>query len=629
MGLEKDKKYFTTAISYVNGKPHLGHAYEAILTDTFTRYSKLFGYDSFMLTGVDEHGKKVYDVAIEKNMNPLEYCDSLIPDFTNLLKRSDVNNDHFFRTTSKLHKENVQSILQKLYDNGDIYKDNYEGSYCTPCETFVTEKDLVDDNKCPVCGRETTIIKEENYLFNMGKYADRYEEFLKNNDDFIFPKFRKNEVLGILKKGLTPLCISRKKEKMPWGIELPFDKDFVTYVWFDALTNYINGIGYLKDNEKFESYWKGAVHIIGKDILLHHCAYWPTMLMAMGLELPKNILIHGFWMGEGGKKMSKSLGNVIDPITIIDEFDSSSFRFYVLREMSIGHDGVFTKEFFINRHNNELANDFGNLINRASHMIVKNFDGLIPTPTKKTKHCDKFIEEFNTLLSGIEKKIEGFELNRALDDIMKMIRNTNKYMEDTAPWKLLKEDIDLCGSVLYNALESVRICSLLLSPVIPVKFEEIKEVFNNEFPTELLFGKLKSGSKINKAKSIFPKIEKPKIADVVKQKNEDNLIEFDDFKKVEIKTVKIIKAELVDDSDRLLYLDVDFGNKDIRKIVAGIAKFYSAEEVVGLSVLAVANLKPAKIRGLDSEGMLLTVKKGKKFVLVTVDSDLPIGKKLV
>ncbi|MCK5759987.1 MAG: methionine--tRNA ligase, partial [Candidatus Delongbacteria bacterium] len=441
--------------------------------------------------------------------DPLAYCDSLIPDFTDLLKLADVDYDVFFRTTTESHKKNVQEILQKLYDKGDIYKDHYEGNYCTPCETFFTEKDLVD-GKCPECGRVTTVIKEENYFFNMSKYADQYEEFLNANDDFIFPQFRKNEVLGVIKKGLRPLCISRKKEKMPWGIEIPFDKDYVTYVWFDALTNYINGIGYLTDDEKFKSYWSGVVHILGKDILLHHCVYWPIMLMAMGVNLPKNIIIHGFWMGEGGKKMSKSLGNVIDPIGLINKYGSSSFRFYVLREMSLGHDGVFTKEFFINRHNNELANDFGNLLNRATHMVVKNFDGIIPEPSKKTEHCDAFISEFKTLLSGIEQKIYDFELNKALDDIMKMIRNTNKYMEDTAPWKLIKEDKELCGSVLYNALESVRITSILLSPVIPKKFEEIKDVFNGEFPTILEFGKLQSGKKINKAVPLFPKIDKEK-----------------------------------------------------------------------------------------------------------------------
>ncbi len=500
------KKYLTTPIYYVNGKPHLGHAYTTILCDAFKRFYKLFGYQAIMITGVDEHGQKVYEAAAEKKMDTQAYCDSLIPDFTGLFEKCDVDYDMFFRTTDTSHKIKVQAILQKLYDKGDIFKDDYEGNYCTPCETFFTEKDL-NDGRCPECGRGTTLIKEQNYFFDMAKYAGEYEKFLSERDDFIYPRFRKNEVLGILKKGLRPLCISRKKEKMPWGIELPFDKDFVTYVWFDALTNYINGIGYMEDEEKFASYWPTAVNMIGKDILLHHCIYWPTMLMAMGNPLPKEILIHGWWMGEGGKKMSKSLGNVIDPDEIIEKYGSSSFRFFVLRDMSLGHDGIFSMESFFKRHNVELANDFGNLLNRASHMIVKNFDGKVPAPVKKTEFCDAFVNDFVNVLSGIEPLIYEYELNKALDDIMKLIRGTNKYMEDCAPWKLIKNDRELCGSVLYNALEAVRITGLLLSPVIPKKFEEIKNIFKGSIEPELEFGKLVPGREINKAVPLFPKIE--------------------------------------------------------------------------------------------------------------------------
>ena len=624
------KKYFTTAISYVNGKPHLGHAYEAILTDSFTRYNRLFGHDAIMLTGVDEHGKKVYDAAMEENMEPRAYCDKLIPEFTNLLKMADVEYFKFFRTTDESHKKNVQTMLQRLYDKGDIYKDQYEGNYCTTCETFFTEKDLVE-GKCPQCGKETAVIKEENYFFNMAKYADEYEKFLMDNDDFIYPKFRKNEVLGILKKGLRPLCISRKKEKMPWGIEIPFDKDFVTYVWFDALTNYINGIGYLNDDEKFRSYWKEAVHNIGKDILLHHCIYWPTMLLGMGVPLPKNIVIHGWWMGEGGQKMSKSLGNVIDPIELINKYGSSSFRFYVLREMSLGHDGVFTKDLFIHRHNTELANDFGNLLNRASHMIVRNFDGKIPAPSKKTEFCDPFINEFKTILSGIEQLIYDFELNRALDDIMKMIRNTNKYMEDCAPWQLLKTDKELCGSVLYNSLEAVRLTSLLLSPVIPKKFEELKDIFKGEIELELEFGKLTVGKEINKAVSLFPKIEvgaKEEKKPESKAPTAETGIDIADFAKVEIKTGKILSCENVEGSDKLLKLQIDLGNGDVRQIISGIAKFYKPEDTVGKHVLVASNLKPAMLMGIESQGMLLSVKVGKELKVVEIDKELPLGKKL-
>jgi len=624
------KKYFTTAISYVNGKPHLGHAYEAILTDAFTRYNKLFGHDTIMLTGVDEHGKKVYDVAVEEKMDPLAYCDSLIPVFIDLLKLCDVDYDIFFRTTADFHKKNVQTMLQKLYDKGDIYKDQYEGNYCIPCETFFTDKDLVD-GKCPQCGRETTIIKEENYFFNMAKYAAQYEEFLLSNDDFIYPNFRKNEVLGVLKKGLRPLCISRKKEKMPWGIEIPFDKDYVTYVWFDALTNYINGIGYLIDEEKFKSYWANAVHNIGKDILLHHCVYWPTILMGLEVPLPKNIVIHGWWMGEGGLKMSKSLGNVIDPTELINKYGSSSFRFYVLREMSLGHDGNFSMDSFIKKHNIELANDFGNLLNRASHMIERNFEGKVPNPSKKTEFCDPFINEFRSLLAGIEPLIYGFELNKALDDIMKMIRNTNKYIEDCAPWQLLKTDRELCGSVLYNALEACRITSVLLSPVIPKKFEEIKDIFKGEIDMTLEFGRLQPGKEINKSVSLFPKIEieaKEEKKQECKVASSDTGIDIADFAKVEIKTGKIITCENVDGSDKLLKLKIDLGGGDFRQIISGIAKFYKPEETVGKHVLVASNLKPATLMGIESQGMLLSVKAGKDLKIVEINEALPLGKKL-
>jgi len=404
------KKYFTTAISYVNGKPHLGHAYEAVLTDVLTRYNKLYGHDSIMLTGVDEHGQKVYDVAVENNMDPLAYCDSLAPDFTNLLEKADVDYKIFFRTTAEFHKKNVQAILQELYNKGDIYKDHYEGNYCTPCETFFTEKDLVD-GKCPECGRETTVIKEENYFFDMAKYADKYEKFLNENNDFIFPKFRKNEVLGIIKKGLRPLCISRQKEKMPWGIELPFDKDFVTYVWFDALTNYINGIGYLTDDKKFNSYWQGAVHVVGKDILLHHCVYWPTMLMGMGVDLPKNILIHGFWMGSEGKKISKSLGNVIDPYEIINKYGLDQIRFFLFREVPFGNDGDFSKDAISQRVNADLSNNYGNLVQRITLFAVKNSNSLVYLVDPNIKMMQQGIKKMKKkMFYGYPRIVKSFLL---------------------------------------------------------------------------------------------------------------------------------------------------------------------------------------------------------------------------
>jgi methionyl-tRNA synthetase len=432
---------------------------------------------------------------------------------------------------------------------------------------------------------------------------------------------------------------------MPWGIEIPFDKDFVTYVWFDALTNYINGIGYLTDDEKFRSYWQEAVHNIGKDILLHHCIYWPTMLMGMGVDLPKHIIIHGWWMGEGGQKMSKSLGNVIDPVELINKYGSSSFRFYVLREMSLGHDGVFTKDLFIHRHNSELANDFGNLLNRATHLVVNNFDGLIPERVDNEDEWNldthEFMPNFKDAIPRIIQNIDEFELNKALDEIMTLIRDTNKYLERKAPWQYLKNnDVDpdkkrkakkMCGGILYNALESVRICSLLLSPVIPKKFEEIKEIFNGEIPMELEFGKLQAGKKINKAVSLFPKIEieaKEEKKAERKAPSEEAGIDIADFAKVEIKTGKILSCGNVEGSDKLLKLQIDLGNGDVRQIISGIAKFYKSEETVGKHVLVASNLKPATLMGVESEGMLLSVKAGKDLKIVEIDQELPLGRKL-
>jgi len=620
------KKYFTTPLYYLNGEPHLGHAYTTILVDTFNRYYKLYGHETVMLTGTDEHGQKVFEAAKKLGLEPQEHCDKLVPIFKEIVTKCNVNNDIFFRTTDQSHKKKVQQVMQTLFDKGDIYKSFYSSNYCLPCETYFTDKDLVNGN-CPECGRPTTILEEENYFFNMAKYAYKLEKHILDNPDFIYPDYRRNEVLGILKKGLNPLCVSRKREKMSWGIDIPFDKDFVTYVWFDALSNYINGIGYLEDEAKFNAYWPTVTHFIAKDILMQHTIYWPTMLLAMGLDLPKNIYIHGWWMSDG-KKMSKSFGNVVDPFGIIDQHGADSFRFYVLREMSLGQDGNFTTKSFIDRHNTELANDFGNLLNRATHLIAKTFDGVIPEVAGQTEHCAAFVADFQKTIPLIEELLYKFELNKALDEVMRLIRSTNKYMENTAPWQLIKTDKALTGSVLYNALEAFRICALLLSPVIPGKFEEIKKIFPAGFNYELKFGSLKSGEKINKSEALFPRIE-VKAEDLpAAPVKDDGLIDITDFDKVQIKTVKILKAENVEGSDRLLYCEVDFGHEK-RKIVAGIAKFYKPEEIVGLHVLAVANLKPAEIRGLKSEGMLLSIKAGKNLKLVTVDAELPLGKTLI
>lgn len=623
------KKYFTTPIYYINGTPHIGNAYTTIIADTLKRYYKLFGYDSMMLTGVDEHGQKVLETAVKNGKTPKEHCDSMLPNFVNLFNKCNIDYDVFFRTTDEDHKKNVQTILQRLYDKGDIYKGEYEGYYCTPCETFFTEKDLIDEKFCPECKREVTVVKEENYFFDMPKYADKLQEHIESHADFIFPKQRRGEVLGILKKGLKPLCITRRKEKMGWGIEIPFDKDFVTYVWFDALTNYINGIGYLKDDEKFNAFWPTTVHLLAKDILLHHTIYWPTMLLAMGLPLPKTFFIHGWWTSEG-QKMSKSLGNVVDPNYFIDKYGVDSLRFYLLRDMSFGSDGNFTKKAFIDKHNTELSNDFGNLINRAVHMIVKNFDGSVPPCEKKTEYCDEFTEKFKAKTVQFAGLVEELEINKLLDDLFELIRTTNKYLENTAPWKLIKTDKELCGAVLYNALEAVRIAALLLKPVIPSKIAELESIFDGGMIYDLEFGKLPVGQKIAKIKALFPRIEEEK--EEIKPKKEEkkeNLITIDDFAKVEIKTGYVTACEKLAKSNKLLQLKIDLGEGEARNILSGIAKFYEPEQLIGKKVLVASNLKPAKIMGVTSQGMLLSIEDGKNLNVVTLSDELPIGKKLV
>jgi len=620
------KKYFTTALAYLNGKPHIGHAYEFVLTDALHRYYKIFGNKSILLTGTDEHGEKVMTSAQNKGQHPQEYCDEIVIPFKDMMNKLHAQHDIFYRTTDPIHKQKVQQVMQHLYEKGDIYKGMYTGNYCTPCETFYTEKDLVD-GKCPECGRETKVIEEENYFFNMPKYAEKLEKHILENKDFVFPDYRRNETLGILKKGLVPLCVSRKKEKMNWGIELPFDKDYVCWVWFDALTNYLFGIGYPDNMEKYQDYWPTVTHIVGKDILMFHTINWPCMLMSLDLPVPKNIIVHGHILAADGQKMSKSLGNSVNPDDIVNKYGTEAFRFYILREMSLGLDGRFNEKFLVDRHNTELANDFGNLLNRATHLISKTFAGAVPEVTGQTAYCADFIEDFNKTLPLIEELLYKFELNRVLDEVMRLIRSTNKYLENTAPWHLLKTDLPLTGSVLYNALEAFRICSVLLSPVIPGKFEEIKKIFPSGFDYTLKFGSLQAGTKINKSEPLFPRIEaviEEAVTPVVK---DDGLIDITEFDKVQIKTVKILKAENVEGSDRLLYCDVDFGHEK-RKIVAGIAKFYKPEEITGLHVLAVANLKPAEIRGLKSEGMLLSIKAGKNLRLVTIDKELPLGKTL-
>ena len=533
----------------------------------------------------------------------------------------------------------VRKILQDLYDRGEIYKAEYAGHYCTPCERFFSKKDLLDGNLCPECRRPTDEIIESNYFFQMGKYQAWLIDYIQSHPEFIQPDFRRNETLGFLRKPLEDLCISRPKKRLAWGIELPFDKEYVCYVWFDALINYITGIGFGQDAAKFAKWWPASYHLIGKDILTTHTVYWPTMLKAMGIEQPKTIYAHGWWL-IGADKMGKSAGNAVNPMEMAEKYGVDAFRYFLMSEMSLGNDASFTEDIFITRYNSNLANDLGNLLSRVVKMIVKEAGGIIPAPLESAQtEFEKELRE--TVLSAVfemEPAITGMKLDRGLEQIMNAIRAANRYMEQSAPWKLAKEkNTDRLNTVLYTAAESLRIISGLLYPVMPGKMCEIRKAIGlPETGIEIFelktWGKLSPGLKVSDIGSLFPRIEvnktdteKPaKSAETVAVAAED-MIAIDDFGKIKLRTAKVLEAEKVEGADKLLRLQIDVGGQK-RQLVAGIALFYKPEEVVGRTIVIVANLKPAKIRGIESCGMLLAAKDGKNLKLITVDTgDFPAG----
>mgnify|MGYP001242702252 FL=1 len=488
--------YITTPIYYVNDKPHIGHAYTTILADTLSRFRQLINQKTFFLTGLDEHGLKVQQAAEKNGATPKNHCDAMAPAFLELWKKLNIQYSDFIRTTEERHIKIVQNILTDVYNNGDIYKDKYEGWYSISEERFITEKELDSG-----LFRDVKKIEEKNYFFRMSKYQEQLIKKIEDDEKFIQPSTRKNEVLGFLKQDLSDLCISRPKTRLEWGIEIPFDKDYVTYVWFDALINYISSPKYSEDQNHFAENWPADVHLIGKDILTTHSVYWPTMLMSLDLPLPKTIFAHGWWLTDE-EKMSKSLGNVVSPLTLIDEFGVDSVRYYLMSEMVLGLDATFSMDSFIKRYNSDLANDLGNLVSRVSTLINKNFDGIIP-------QCNDDKNDLSIQLSkiDIEEKLNAFQMDGLIQSIMNFVRSINVYMEKNQPWKLVKEDKDLAGSVLYNAAESLRIATLMLSPVMPKKSQEILDTLGSN-DSSLEWGGLKSGEKIGLINPIFPRIIK-------------------------------------------------------------------------------------------------------------------------
>ena len=607
------KFYITTPIYYVNDKPHIGHAYTTILADVLSRYHRAEGNDVFFLTGLDEHGQKVQQAAAERGVKPKVHCDEMAPRFLELWEKLHISNDDFIRTTEDRHVKVVQDILQIVYDNGDIYEDEYEGFYSVSEERFITEKEAESGEF-----RDIKKLKEKNFFFKMSKYQQTLIDHINNNPNFIQPEHRKNEILGFLRQPLSDLCISRPKSRLNWGIDLPFDNNYVTYVWFDALINYVTATGFGVNDESYQKWWPAEYHLIGKDILTAHAVYWPTMLMSAEMPLPKSIFAHGWWMS-GESKMSKTLGNVVNPLDLIEEYGVDPVRYYLMREMVLGQDASFTMESFIKRYNSDLANDFGNLLSRITKLIEKNFDSVVPDPGKSTTADNEIKVSAEKVITSIHTLITEMKVHEAIEETLQFIRGVNKYMEHQAPWKLVKNDTEAAGRVLYTAAEALRIGTLLLGPVMPHRTEIVLETFDVQ-TSELSWGGLKAGTRLKQHPPLFPRI------DMQKGNSEDNtnthgtFIDYEDFEKLGLKTAEILSAEKVEGTDKLYKLQIKAGNEEWQ-IVSGIADHYTPEELVGKTIVVVSNLEQATIQGVKSKGMLLAASRKKELSLIVVDGD--------
>lgn len=641
--------YITTPIYYVNDVPHIGHAYTTIAADVLARYYRLkLGKENvFFLTGLDEHGQKVQQAAAKAGVDPQTHCDRLAPQFLNLWKRLNISHDDFVRTTEPRHQRVVQQALQTLYDKGEIYQASYTGWYCTFDERFWTDKDVLG-GLCPDCKRPVEQLSETNYFFRMSKHQDWLIQYIKEHPDFIRPHSRQNEVLGFLQKPLEDLSISRPKSRLSWGIELPFDANYVTYVWFDALVNYISIPGYLMDEARFSKWWPADVHLIGKDILTTHSVYWSTMLKALDLTLPKTVFAHGWWT-VNGEKMSKSRGNVVDPNAVVDEFGVDQFRYFLLREVPFGQDGDFSIEALISRINSDLANDLGNLLNRTLTMIERYAGGTIPQPGLGTNaDLDKSLQETAVaLLPLVESHLGNLEFNRALEEIWRLVQAGNQYIDKTAPWILAKNPQDKArlNTVLYNVAETLRFLCLALYPFLPQAIEEMKRqeglLLNFSKPllaSEITWGGVLPGTEIAKGPPLFPRIETKTQGETRVSQDEkmtqptpaggtEAQISIEEFRKIALRVGKVIAAERVPKSTKLLTLQVDIGTEQ-RQIVAGLGTKYTPEEMVGKRIVVVANLKPAKLMGVESQGMVLAAGDQEVTALLTTIEEIAPGTKI-
>lgn len=634
--------YVTTPIYYVNGDPHVGSAYTTIAADVLARYKKSKGFDVFFLTGTDEHGQKVEEAAKMRDLTPQAWTDSMAPRFIDMWKALDINYTDFIRTTEPRHKEAVKKIIKTVYDKGDIYKGEYEGKYCVSCETFVPENQIVNGNHCPDCGKELTMVKEESYFFKMSKYQDALLEHIESHPDFILPHSRKNEVVSFIKQGLQDLSISRNT--FEWGIPIEFAPGHITYVWFDALTNYLTAVGYENNPELFDKFWNNGevVHLLGKDILRFHAIIWPCMLLSAGIKLPNKIVAHGWWTSEG-EKMSKSKGNVVAPLDEIAKYGVDAFRYCLMREVNFGNDGDYSTPSIVTRINSDLANDLGNLLNRTLGMYGKYFNGTIVKGEVFEEIDDSVKTLWNETVISVDYHMNRVEFSRALEAIWKFISRMNKYVDETAPWLLIKDETknERLATVMNFLVQSLYKVAVLTAPYMPTASQKIWNQLG--FSNNILEASLESvdgwnllneGHILGTAEPIFPRLEVEK-KEAKKDPlaiNEDlkieNPIEIADFDKIDIQVVEILEASNIEGADKLLKFKVKTAN-EIRQIVSGIAKYYpTPSELVGKKVLAILNLPPVTLRGVLSQGMLLSSTEKKRLKLVEVDSSVKIGSKI-